>query len=222
MRTLHHLPVHGPSRTVRVALLEKGLEFDTLVEKIWERDESFLTINPAGDVPVLRDSDGTVVPHDWIILEYLEETYPDTSLMGKTPLDRIEARRLFNWFGRKFAEEVSDALVSEKILKRFLGSGGPDSKVIRAGKENIHYHLEYIGYLAERRNWLGGDDFGLADIAAVAHLSAVDYLGDIPWDAHEGAKHWYARAKSRPSVRPLLADSVPGTPPPAHYADLDF
>ncbi len=222
MRTLHHLPVHAPSRCIRIALAEKGLEFEAIVEKVWDRDEGFLAINPAGDVPVLRDADGTVVPHDWVILEYLEEVYTDRPLMGTAAIDRVEARRLFHWFAQKFADEVSGALVDEKILKRILGRGHPDSKVIRAGKENIHYHLDYIAYLAERRNWLAGDDFGLADIAAIAHLSAVDYLGDVPWDQHEGAKDWYARAKSRPSVQPLLTDTVPGTPPPAHYADLDF
>ena len=222
MRTLFHLPVHAPSRAVRIALAEKRLDAELVVEKIWERSDRFLAINPAGEVPVLRDSDGTIVPHAWVILEYLEETYTDRPLMGPSPIDRIETRRLYDWFERKFASEVSEALVTEKILKRLLKSGHPDSKTIRAGKENIHYHLEYIAYLAERRNWLAGDAFSLADAAAIAHLSAVDYLGDVPWEEHEGAKQWYARAKSRPSVQPLLADTVPGRPPPPHYADLDF
>jgi glutathione S-transferase len=62
----------------------------------------------------------------------------------------------------------------------------------------------------------------LADLMAAAQLSAIDYLGDVPWDAHEGAKDWYARLKSRPSFRALLADNLPGAPPPPHYADLDF
>jgi glutathione S-transferase len=50
----------------------------------------------------------------------------------------------------------------------------------------------------------------------------VDYLGDVPWDEDEMAKDWYARLKSRPSFRALLADRAPGMPPAAHYADLDF
>ena len=72
------------------------------------------------------------------------------------------------------------------------------------------------------RRWLAGDEFSLADITAAAHLSAIDYIGDVPWERHPGAKDWYARVKSRPSVRPLLADQFPGVTPPAHYADLDF
>jgi glutathione S-transferase len=50
----------------------------------------------------------------------------------------------------------------------------------------------------------------------------VDYLGDVPWEKHAGAKDWYARIKSRPSMRQVLADHISGLKPPAHYADLDF
>ena len=69
---------------------------------------------------------------------------------------------------------------------------------------------------------MAGEDYSLADIAAAAHLSTVDYLGDVPWTEHEEAKDWYARIKSRPSFRSLLEDNIPGVPPPKHYADLDF
>jgi glutathione S-transferase len=122
----------------------------------------------------------------------------------------------------KMSREASDPLVNEKFMKRFLGFGVPDSAVIRAAKSNLKYHLDYIAYLAERRRWLGGDHFSLADVTAAAHLSALDYLDDVPWDDHEPAKEWYARVKSRPSFRPILADHVPGAPPPKHYTDLDF
>jgi glutathione S-transferase len=117
---------------------------------------------------------------------------------------------------------VTVNLVDEKMMKRFLGLGQPNSQAIRAGCQNIKHHLDYIGYLVDRRSYLAGDSFGLADITAAAHLSAVDYLGDVPWEQHDGAKEWYARVKSRPSFRPLLADHIPGAAPPKHYADLDF
>jgi glutathione S-transferase len=59
-------------------------------------------------------------------------------------------------------------------------------------------------------------------LAAAAHLSTVDYLGDVPWSEDEAAKTWYARVKSRPSFRALLAETLPGVPPAPSYADLDF
>ena len=222
MRVLYHLPVDPGSRKVRILLSEKNLEAELKSEKVWERRKGFLRLNPAGEVPVLVEEDGTTIPDHWVIAEYLEEAYPEPSLIGAVPLDRAETRRICNWFDHKFRREVTDNLVQEKIMKRFLGLGEPNSSAIRAGHANIHYHLEYIGWLTDRRCWLAGDDFSLADIAAASQISAVDYLGDVPWEDHEGAKDWYARVKSRPSLRPILADFIPGIVPPKHYADLDF
>jgi glutathione S-transferase len=210
------------SRKVRVALAEKGLEFELNFEKVWERRPEFLALNPAVQVPVLVEEDGTVLVDSNVICEYLEEAYPEVDLLGHDPVTRAETRRIIAWFDGKFSHEVTRNLLFEKVLKRFLGLGEPDSKAIRAGQRNIHTHLNYIGYLAERRNWLAGERFGLADIAAATQISAIDYLGDVPWGEHGGAKEWYARIKSRPSFRPLLADRIPGMPPPRHYADPDF
>jgi glutathione S-transferase len=50
----------------------------------------------------------------------------------------------------------------------------------------------------------------------------VDYLGDVPWGESEYARNWYARMKSRPSFRAILADVSGALPPAAHYADPDF
>ncbi|CAE7508564.1 fzlA [Symbiodinium necroappetens] len=224
MRTLYHLPLDPGCRKIRLLLHEKGVEVELKAEKTWERREQFLRLNPAGEVPVLVEADGSIIPDAWVLAEYLNDAYAEVGddLMGQTPLDRAEVRRLVAWFDRKFAREVSDLLIEEKVMKRFLGVGTPDSSAIRAANQNIHYHLDYIGWLSDRRNWLAGDNLSLADFAAAAHLSCLDYLDCVPWDQHAGARDWYARIKSRPSMRPLLADLIPGFPPPAHYADLDF
>ena len=221
MLTLYHLWLDPACRKIRILLGEKSRPFEMRVEKIWERRESFLRLNPAGEVPVLQDDD-VVLADGWVIAEYLEEVYPDPPLLPKDPVERAETRRLAQWFDVKFAREVTVNLVDEKLMKSMLGQGNPDPSRIRAGLHNIRYHLDYIAWLSDRRRWLGGDDFSLADIAAAAHISAVDYLGDVPWDKHPDAKDWYARVKSRPSVQPLLQDYIAGRPPPAHYADLDF
>lgn len=222
MRKLYHLWLCPYSRKVRIALKEKGLDFELIVEKVWERREEFLALNPAGAVPVLIEHDGRVLSESTPICEYVDEVYPNRPLIGFDPYSRAETRRLVNWFDLKFGREVTDYLVQEKHLRRMTGEGQPDSTAIRAAHHNLHYHLEYVGYLTERRTWIAGDDFGLADIAGAAHLSCLDYLGDVPWEDYPAAKDWYARIKSRPSFRPLLADHIPGLPPPRHYADLDF
>ena len=222
MQTLYHLWLSPYCRKARIVLGEKRIDYALKVENVWERRMEFLALNPAAEVPVLVGPEGTALSGSDVICEFLDEIHPDLPLIGRHPLERAEVRRLVAWFDRKFNEEVTENLVGEKIMKRFLGLGNPDSKAIRAGYANIHTHLEYISYLIERRKWLAGNEMTLADIAAAAHLSCVDYLGDVPWEEHPGARDWYARIKSRPSFRPLLADHIPGAPPSAHYADLDF
>lgn len=222
MRTLYHLWLHPFSRKVRIVLAEKKLDFDLQIEKIWERRTEFLAMNPAGDVPVITEPDGTTLANSMVICEYLEEVYPEVNLIGMDPVQRAETRRLVGWFDVKFNREVTDNLVGEKLMKRFLKLGEPHGPSIRAGHANIHYHLDYIGFLMERRTWLAGDNFSLADIAAAAHLSAVDYIGDVPWEEHQAAREWYARVKSRPSMKPLLDDRIPGFAPVDHYEHVNF
>ncbi|MGB0681555.1 MAG: glutathione S-transferase family protein [Magnetovibrionaceae bacterium] len=222
MKTLYHLVILPEARAARVALAEKSMRFDLVAEPVWERREAFLALNPAGEVPVLVDEDGTVIAGFQALIGYLEDVHPDPALIPGSAAERAEIRRLADWFQTKFAQEVTDCLVGEKILKRFLGRAMPSSEAIRAGCQNIHTHLSYISYLVERRKWLAGDHFSIADILAACHLSSVDYLGDVPWGDHGEAKEWYARVKSRPTFRPLLADRIPGLNPPVHYVDLDF
>lgn len=222
MRRLYHFCLQPASRKLRVLLKEKNLEFELATEHAWDRRAAFLALNHAGEVPVLVEEDGTTVADATAIAEFIEEVYPAPPLLGSTPPARAEVRRLVGWFDGKFNREVTANLFEQKIMRRLNGQGGPDSQALRNGNANIHDHLDYIAWLADRRRWLAGDDFSLADITAAAHLSALDYMGDVPWDRHGGAKDWYARVKSRPSFRPLLADQIRGVAPAAHYADLDF
>lgn len=222
MPSLLHLPLDPFSRKIRIVLGEKKITALLAVEPIWERRHEFLSINPAGTVPVFIEDDGTTISTSQAIAEYLEETSKEPALIFGTALQRAEIRRLCNWFDVKFNTEVTEYLLGEKIMKRFLGLGEPSSETIRAGYANIDTHLGYIEYLAEQRSWLAGEHFSLADITAASHISCIDYLGDIAWEDYQQAKQWYARIKSRPSFRPLLQDLIPGTQPPAHYKNLDF
>ena len=226
MRTLYHMPISPACRTLRLLMAEKDIPFELVEEKDWERRLEFLALNPAGEVPVLVDEDGEPLAGVMAIAEYLEETCPETPLLPGDARARAEARRIVDWFDRKFAAEVSEGLLFEKVTKRYLhaseGGGGPEMAVVRAALHNLRYHLDYISYLMEERNWLAGEALTLADLTAGAHLSCLDYVGDIPWNQYPAAKEWYVKLKSRPSFRGVLADHVPGMPPPKFYANLDF
>jgi glutathione S-transferase len=222
MRLLYHHPICPYSRKIRLLLAEKRLGFELRVEKPWERRAEYLELNPTGTVPTLIEDNGLVIPDSVVIAEYLEEAYPDTSLMGRTLAERVEVRRLTAWFDGRFAEDVSRILLEEKVFKRLAGEGYPDSRLLRAGYAALKEHLAYLGWLAETRRYLAGSQLSLADLAAAAHLSALDFVGEIDWTLSLPAREWYARIKSRPSFRPLLADRLAGFTPPPHYADLDF
>ena len=135
-------------------------------------------------------------------------------------IDRV--RRLVSF--RDKQEQVTHELLLEKVYARLQPSGGgtPDVDFLRAIRTNLRYHMSYISHLADRRRWLAGEELSFADLAAAAHLSSVDYLGEVPWEEFAVAKVWYARLKSRRAFRTILADRVPGALPSAHYADLDF
>lgn len=225
MRVLHFWPLDPFSRQVRVALDEKSLKHQLQLETPWERADDLLSLNPAGTTPVLVDESGggrRVIIETRAILEYLEETSPSPCLLPGGPADRAEARRLMDWFDRKFDGEVNAYLLHEKLEKRVQGLGSPDPAAIRQGREHLRWHLDHMAWLLESRDGLAGPRYTLADIAAAAHLSCVDYLGDVPWDEFEPVKQWYLRVKCRPAFRGLLTDKLPGTQPSEHYADLDF
>ena len=230
MPQLYHHPLCPQSRLARLALAEYGIEAKLVEERTQERRHDFLLLNPAGQTPVLALDDGPALSGGAVIAEYLDEAHgaagPARRLMPADPLARAEARRLVDWFCVKFFAEVSGPLVTEKVYKRFLppalGGGGPNMDHMRAARANIRAHLRYIGWLASTRHWLAGEALSLADLAAAAHISVADYLGDVPWAEDAGAKEWYARIKSRPAFRALLSDRLPKLPPPDAYADLDF
>jgi glutathione S-transferase len=222
MRVLYHLPLSPFARKVRMVLAEKRLPFDLRVEKIWQQRPEYRELNPALTVPTLVEDNGLVIPDSGVICEYLDEAYPDTGLLGRTLGERVEIRRLTSWFDQKFAAEVMRNLLWEKTMKHALGQGAPDANALRAGYTNLKTHLTYIGWLAENRKWLAGASLSMADFAAAAMLSSLDFIGDVDWSASAPAKEWYARMKSRPAFRAILADRVNGMAPPPHYADLDF
>lgn len=221
-RLLYHFSLSPAARKVRLVLREKNLEFELIDGFTNTLRDDIAKLNWQGEVPVLVEAEGYLIADANAICEYLEEKYAWPAAIPGPVLERAEIRRLVGWFDGKFARDVSLVLLDEKLLRRLRGQGGPNSSAIRHACSEISPHLDYLGWLLEQRSWLAGEHFSLADMTAAAHLSVVDYFGDVPWERFLGVKEWYARVKSRPSFRPLLSDRIAGMPAPAHYADLDF
>lgn len=221
MAKLYHVPLSPFCRKVRLSLAEKKIECELIEERYWEEHPDFHRRNPARKVPVLR-IDGRTLPESSAICEYLEEKHPDPPLMPRSPEGRYEVRRLVTWFDDKFHHEVTSKLLYERVNKKMMGKGFPDSGNVKSGSRAIKYHLDYMAFLLDHRRWLAGDVMTLADFAAAAHLSSLDYISDVDWNRSDVVKDWYAKIKSRPAFRSILADQVSGFPPSNHYSNLDF
>jgi glutathione S-transferase len=231
MHKLTHYRLCPHSRSIRIALGELGIAADLTEERPWEWRPEFLALNPSGALPVLKIDDGPVLCGAYAASEFLAEEEglvgagdATVTLFPGSTSERAEVRRLVDWFHCKLDREVTRDLLYERVYAPVArrAARGPDLELLRAVRANLRYHLRYVAFLADQRRWLAGDEMSFADMAAAGHLSALDYLGEVPWEQFPSAKMWYVRIKSRRSFGPLLGDRVPGLAPPPHYEDLDF
>lgn len=200
---------------------EKGGAVELVRESPWDRSDAWLALSPTGQTPVLV-VDGQAIGDSIAASEYADEALDGASLIGAEPAARAEARRLVAWFDQRFFTEVGVTLLQERFLKRVVRREPPDGQALRRASKAVEAHLEYMEWLLDTRRWLAGAGFGIADLAAAAHLSVADYLSGIDWSGHENVRTWYSALKSRPSMRPLLAERVEGLFPPGHYDKLDW
>ena len=201
VHVLHHVPLSPFCRKVRLTLAEKRIPFSLKDERYWEGGTEFLRLNPAGKVPILR-YEGRLLSESQAICEFLDEVHPTPPLMPDDPAGRYEVRRMCSWFDDKFHREVTANLLYERVNKKIMAQGYPDSEKIKTGSARIKYHLDYMGWLLEHRRWIAGNALSLADFAAAAHLSCLDYISDVDWDRAPSVKAWYQTIKSRPAFRP--------------------
>ena len=222
MWQLYQFPLCPFSRKLRLLMAEKGLGFELIREYPWEARDTFLAMNPAGRTPVLHDPErGITLADSRAICEYLEETSPKAPMISGTATQRAEIRRLVALFDEALYGDVTAPVLQERMKKRLITRQSPDSRALRETMRLAHDHLYYIDYLVDNRAWLAGPTMSLADLAAAAQLSVIDYLGGIDWNGHDQARAWYSVFKSRPSFRPLLAERMEVIQPPEHYADVN-
>lgn len=222
---LFHFAFDPASRAARLALGEARLAFEETLVRPWEPDCPVAALNPSGMPPVLRTTDRgrkLVLCELPSILGWIDDQAKEPVLMPTDAGERAEARRLVAWFERRFTDEVASILLHERMEKPLMRLGSPDARALREGRENLKVHLELLEDFAANRDWLAGRRISRADVVAGAHLSVLDYFGEVPWGPRPALKTWYMKLKSRPCFRPLLADRFPGLAPSGHYADLDF
>ena len=221
MRSLYHLPLSPFCRKVRLLLAEKKLKVDLIEEPVWEKRYEFIKKSPASKVPLLL-WDNVVIPESNAIFQYVEETYPNPPMLPTVLVDRVEAIRFVSWFDDTFHRDVTSKLLYQRVYSKLSRSLQADPSLMKSGMIAMKHHLNYVDTILDERRWLAGDIMTVADFAGAAHISSLDYMGDIDWNGFTSIKNWYAKIKSRPAFRSLLMDYLPTLEPPKHYSDLDF
>jgi glutathione S-transferase len=220
---LYQFPLCPFSRKVRLYLLEKNINVDIAVENFWEQREEFLALNPQGQIPILICyKTETIITGSNVICEFMEERSNGIKFFGDEAYQRAEVKRIVDWFDDKFFNEVTKYILFEKIIKYYKNAGSPDPLYVRAASINLENHLSYMSYLLSNRKWLAGNKISMADFTAAAHISILDYLGDISWKSNKEIKDWYLLIKSRPSFTNILQDLVIGFKPSKNYFNLDL
>lgn len=228
MLKLYHAHHSTCSQKVRIALAEKGLSFESVLVDLANKahlDPEYLKLNPNGVVPTLVH-DGTPVTDSSVIVEYLDEVFPDHGLLPKDPAARARVRA---WM--RFLEEVPTYAVrvpsfNKAFLPRYEGLTHEQFVEEQAGPRPLrkHFYLkmsengfgadavqESIDQLAltcsrmqkalEKGPWLAGDMFTLADVVAAPLIDRVADLGmsDIWTEDYPLVEDWFQRLKARPS-----------------------
>lgn len=225
MRALYHYPLHPASRQVRIVLAEKKLKVREEIIDPWNPSDDFLGLTAEGAPPVLIDTvpGGTItISGVRAICEYANDGSTRHPLLSDDAFERAEARRICEWFSVRFSEDVDALILAEKVEKNVLSLGPPDPATLRLGREQLVFHLTYLSSLLDQRDWLAGRRYSMGDIAAAAHISCLDFLGEVHWRDWPTVKEWYQKVKSRPAMRSILGDRVAGFRTPRHYTDLDF
>jgi glutathione S-transferase len=195
MIKLYTFPPSTNSRKVRIALLEKGLEFERINIDLTKREQKtpeYLKINPFGQIPAL-DDEGFVLYDSTIINEYLEDEYPYPPLMPKDSEARARARLM-----EDFRDTCFNPYFGHIIQEMRKPEGERDSQRIDNAKAEITKCFDRVERELEGREYLAGA-YSLADIAFMPNLDPLDRFA-IPVDAKfKNTIAWIDRLKARPS-----------------------
>jgi RNA polymerase-associated protein len=182
MITLYDAPRCPYCARVRIALAEKGIEVETVEIDLSDRPEWLYEKNPAGRVPVIEEDDGLPLPESAVIMEFLEERYPEPALLPPDPADRAAARLLV------FRDK--DLTGPYYALRR-----GEDG-----AREELDEALGKFDALLGKQPYLSGSEYGLADIALVPWvLRARDMLG-VELGGFPSVAEWLERLEARPAI----------------------
>jgi glutathione S-transferase/RNA polymerase-associated protein len=196
--TVYDHPLSPYGQKVKIALIEKGVEFEAhLPDAIGsgETSGSFAEASPRGEVPALVDTDGLALFDSTVILEYIEDRWPEPALLPDDPLERARVRMLEDVMDTHF-EAITWGLSELRNFGR--GDEPLASEMDARGLDQLHQWFAWLtGQLGER-SWFNGSSFGWGDLSVVPFINGAVGFGAKP----EGRlEEWLNRANDRESVK---------------------
>lgn len=204
MIQLYDNPLSPYARKVRLALYEKGLEFEKHEIHTKSQRDELLRVNPRGEVPALVDG-GATIYDSAVICAYLEERYPQVPLLPADPVERARCRRL---------EKISDGAVDvagilvfvSKMVRPELEQQFPElPPKVTAAVEGVYDFLEreLVG-----RQFFAGDSFSIVEAALLPHVTVFAFVGYPIGPSRPNLAAWFERMNQRESVQRDLADAL--------------
>ncbi len=207
MLKLYSLALSPWTRKVRLALYEKGIPFDKVSLQMgpdgsMEKPAELLAANPRGQVPTLVDGDVTLY-ESTVILEYLEDAYPDPPLYPKKVKARARCRLLVNTGDRDLADPVGTLINQIYFIK---DASQRDAAAIAEAKEALRKVYDRLEAELGQGPWFCGEQFTAADIALVIPISVANFFQAGPGDDHKRLKDWLERLMARESFQKDLPE----------------
>ena len=169
---------------VRILLAEKGVPYKAVEVDLDERPAWIYGKNVTGRVPVLEEDEGLVLPESRVIMEYLEERFPEPSLWPADAAARALARLLLERF-----DDLSDPYYD--LLKDRPG----------ASEERLRKELAKLDGILESQPFLTGADYGLADVGYLPWILRIETRLGLDLAEYPSLADWRDRVAERPSVR---------------------
>ena len=191
------------ARKARVALIEKGIEFETVVENPWLPETRVANTNPLGKIPALVLDDGRVIHDSKVIVEYLETLNAPPALIPPSPDLRIAHKQI-----EVIADGISDAIV----LIRLEGTrpvAMQSSDWVRRQRKKIEASVVELSRLLGEQEWFTVAGFGLGDVATGCALGFLDFrFPEFDWrPSAPNLERLFARLSARPSFAQTIPES---------------
>ena len=203
MIKLHGIPLSPYYNKVKIALLEKGVNFQEVLTSPSQEDW-LLEKSPMGKVPFV-EINGHPLAESTVILEWLEDAYPTASLLPPTPNGRALARELMTML------ELYVMAPSGPLMRHMIKGTRPEAAQCDEIRQSLARGISAVAQLAQQKPWLAGEDFSFADISAAGILPLVSrlsqhFLGEDMTLRLSGCGEYLQRLGCRHSVARVWAD----------------